>query len=175
MRALLLAVRDQARKTVALGGLGFDDQKCDVTPGGKPHPRAGKFFMGIHRGGTQGVQVIPHERDYSIKITVSLRIEQPFDRVGHALLEDATTGLDDRADAIIAMMENYQYVIMNAANTYIGASYNGFVEPLRFTGSEETQIVGGDWFEAEQAAQAGAINVLNFGRAKRIQLVEQVG
>ena len=111
-------------------------------------------------------------------MTVSLRINEPVDRVGPDLLEKATSGLDDVADSIIAVMENYQWAIMNAANALIDTAAggsgvaNGFVEPLRYTGDDgEARLVPGDWYEATAAADySAAVLTIRFGRAKRLQL-----
>ena len=66
------------------------------------------------------------------------------------------------------------YTAMNAANTALGASVNGFVEPLHFAAMSAPMIKGPDWFSAEDSANppCGLAIELRFQGARRIQTIE---
>jgi len=178
-RAYLLAIRDDFRAPNP-NGLGLKTADCDVTPGGKPPPRAGKMFVSIHAGSrSQGSDTHCH-REYAAHITLSLRIDMPFDRIGSDVLEQAQMGLDDRADAIIARMQNQQWELMAAANTKIDQAVgelvaNGFLEPLRYRSDNgEPVIMDGSWYQGDPDELSAAVLTIQFGGAKRLQLLGSV-
>lgn len=189
MRALLLAVRDQHRKPISEGGLGYDDNSCETTLQGKPPAIAGDVFIGVHRGNVIQEKDLSDYRLYAVKVTVSMRMKSvPFDRIGPALLEDDTNGIDDIVDAIIAMMVNQQYDVMNAANALIKGtpewcnihtgvpSHNGFLEPLRLLGvDDEPQLRSGAWWQAQpDEPNAGVTLSIRFGTGRRIQVLGSI-
>ena len=55
VRAYLLAIRNRFRTSVGSGGLGYASESCEVTPGGRPPPRAGKLFVAVHAGPRRGL------------------------------------------------------------------------------------------------------------------------
>lgn len=180
LRCLKAAVLAQLRLAVLSGGMGYEAKNCDLgPPDGQPAPMAGKFWVSIHDGGEGSEQEGCLEETFGIRLTVSERIDVPLDRVGQKTIDEALLGLNDRCMAIRAMMVNYQYTIMNAANTLInaqtGGPFDGFNEPLFYEGpAGPAELVSGDWFHAEPEELAAVRKTLRFGRAKRIQKIGNV-
>jgi hypothetical protein len=190
VRALLLATVAQMRKPVADGGLGLDENTCDTTPpSGKPPPVAGDWFYGVHRGNVVLEKDESDYRVYAIKVTISARMQSvPWDRLGPELQERMADGMDDRVDAMIAMMTNQKYVVMNAANALIEgtqdwvnvnggtATHNGFIEPLFLLGEDdEPDLRSGAWWEAQpDEPKAGISLTVRFGKARRVQVLGSV-
>ncbi len=176
-RALELAVRDSIRSTLAIG-----QALCEVMENGQPPPRCGKVFYAVHGAGvTQSCQNSIDEL-YAITVTITLRINEPFDSLGTALTDKALVGMHDRIQALKYIhMSPASYAIMNAANTYIKtaaealasppAQVYGFCEPLQFLSAElPPEIVGAEWFKAAPEAQMiGIKSAVKFGKARRFQ------
>lgn len=179
--ALLRSVRDQLRASTGSGGLGYATAACEITPDGRPAPRAGKFFVAVHQGGRQQIDEEGTEETYAVNVTVSMRVDGPWDRIGPDLLALATLGVNDRAAAIRANLTNNQYKVMNYANVLFSAVpdgsggsglVNGFVEPLWYRGEEGPTLVGGGWFHADDGDQdCGVTLTMRFADARRIQLI----
>lgn len=176
-------------QTVSVFGdtIGYTQKDCDVVgPSGKPHPRCGRVFVGIHAYSQSGLQDGCSEEEYGVNVTVSRRLNEPFDRIGQDTKNNATVGINALCDAIKAYMLKNQYQIMNTANTTIGDDANGFVEPLFFLDGDAGGIeVTADWFNGDShAAEYGLDNTgmdtarlkrsMRFGRALRIQSLESV-
>lgn len=121
------------------------------------------------------------EETFGVQITVTVKLGQvPRDRIGtNAYLGPAGESLDDELRAIVALLHHDKgaYPVLAAANVILGASVNGFIEPLRFTSGGSPQQVGPDWFSAvttkSTQAVAGLSQTLQFGMAKRIQNIEE--
>jgi hypothetical protein len=179
--ALLNAVRDRLRTDTGSGGLGYTAANCARTPDGRPAPRAGKVFVAVHKGGRTQDAIESLEEEYAVLVTVTVRVDGPWDRIGSLQLEKATEGLDDRIDAIRADLTRHQYAVMNAANTSLNAvetvedgTRNGFVEPLWFLGESTDQLVGSDWFHGAPADKdVGVAATLRFGKARMIQPIPE--
>jgi hypothetical protein len=170
-RALHLAVRDVIRAQ-----LGYKDNQCDVTFDGRPPPACGQDFVGIHRGPRNNQSTTALEIAYEFKITMTKRVDRPYDRIGRDLMEQALMGLDDRADAIIKLIhEDAGGNLLAKANAIIGDQANGFTELPIFLGDDGGRLVGGEWFHAEPDSQEVGIALeLRFGRALRIQRIEDI-
>lgn len=167
-KALLLAVRDELWEQ-----FGWTQKECQVAFNGQPPPRAGKVFVAVHRGPRQSVSDLSLEEDYTVYVTVTARVNEPYDRIGTDLMEKATEGVDDLCDRIRALL-HMKDTVLDRANEALGVTVNGFCEPLMFLGDEEPQLVGGAWFHADPAAtEIGVAVRLRFGKAKRIQYCEE--
>ena len=76
---------------------------------------------------------------------------------------------------------NWGFVVLqgqtpNSANDNLAAwstgTVYGFVEPMRFTGMDQPQLVGGEWFNADPESDSDGIKAsLSFGRCRRFQPV----
>lgn len=180
-RAYLQAIRARCVLGANDGGLGYQEAECDITPHGRPHPRAGKLFLGWFAGPrSQGSDTHDH-REYQATAVLSLRINEPLDRVSNALFHQVTSGMMDRVDAVIAMMQNYQWQIMAEANAIIDNAaggtgvVNGFLEPLRYRSDDgEPQEQSGEWYSADPQKYSAATVAIQFGGAKRLQLLGSV-
>ncbi len=178
-RALLLATRDQLRT-----GLGLPTTKpllCEVMFDGEPPPGCGKTFYSVHRGPRDNSCRHSLDETYAANVTITMRVNEPYDRIGTDLMEKAATGMDLQADKVRSLI-HMNYTLMNAANAYILSDYvaaggagviYGFSEPLYFQGDGEPRIVGPDWFKADvtESTQApiGIAQTLRFGGARRLQ------
>lgn len=193
-RALLLSVRNRLRDTVANGGLAYANAECEVMFDGQPPPNAPERFIAVHagtwtaRGDTEGL-----DETYGIMVTVTVRTaKSPIDKTAPNLLVGSTGGqLDVLLEAIRAKLhkdpgprsstDTSQYPVLAVANTTIGASDNGFVEPLVFTDGGQPEAKGPDWFHADSDNWSGSIRhvgiaqTLTFGGARRIQVIEEQG
>lgn len=171
-RALHLGHRNVIRSV-----LKYTNAECDVCFDGQPPPRCGKIFVGIHRAPRGSSLRTGQEIMYSMNITLTARVTEPYDRIGTDLMEKAMIGLDDRADAIIDLVhEDASGKILTVVNGFISGGQNAFVEPLSFEGDEGGRLVGGNWFHAQaDAMEVGVALTLRFGKAKRIKRIEDLG
>lgn len=178
-----LASSYSSGSTVSIVGsiLGYTQKDCDIVgPDGKPHARAGKYFVGIHSSYKRGLQDGCSEEEYGLDITVSRKLDEPYDRIGSETKNQATHGLNVLCEGIKAFMVKNQYPIMNTANVTIGADASGFIEPLFFLdGDARGAEVRDDWFDAggdesPGLSTAGLKRTMRFGKATRIQDIVSV-
>lgn len=177
-RALLEAVRNALRSE-----LHFSEAECEITDQtGRPPPRCGKRFIAVHRGGRIGRTQVALDEMYDVMVTVTLRINEPFDRKGANLVELTETGMDDLCDRIRALIgkDSLFNGICNAANAILKidesdpSSPRGFREGLYFVDDNGIRDVGGDWFHAmPDAIEVGLVTAMRFTGARRIQYLEQ--
>lgn len=182
-RAICQAVRDYLKTE-----RGYTSKECEFGFDGRPLPvwsgSRKSYFVAIHPGSWQPVgdpMSEALEEVFGVQITVTVKLGQvPKDRIGtNAYLGPAGESLDDELRAIIALLHHDKgaYPVLNAANTILGPSVNGFIEPLRFLSGGSPQKVGPDWFSAvtgrSTQAVAGLAQTLQFGLAKRIQVIEE--
>lgn len=181
-RALCLAVRDQLKTAYASHNwTALALKECEVMFDGRPPPRAGKKFVSVHRGGRRNTaRNNTLDELYYVDVTLTLRVNEPFDKLGANLLELATTGLDDIGDQIRAIIHMNE-PIRSAANTYIENAANAwpvppaqvyvFSEPLRYLDEDLPQEVGAYWFSAtpEQDGFLGVALTMHFGEARCAQ------
>ena len=179
IRALRQAMLAQLRLATVSGGCGYTDRQCDEgPPDGQPPPTAGAFWVSVHRFTRRKVQESSSEIEYTGCLTVSERIDVPWDRIGQKTIEEATLGINDRCGFIAQVMEMKQYDVMNAANTTINAlasgPYDGFVEPFLTYEEGALDLVSGDWFHGETEKSAGIRKTLTFHGARRVQNLTSV-
>lgn len=179
-RALHLAVRDQLR-LAAPDGLGLRPEECEVTVDGRPHARAGKRFVAVHPGPRTGG---PQNRGgcvwyaFDFLVTLTLRVNEPLDRVGTALMDRGEDGLDDLADLVVARLTAAEIAVLTRANATLEATFNqegtrrGMVEGYYFAGDDAAQWVGADWFHAEEGEAVGLALPMRFTGAMRVQAIE---
>lgn len=169
--ALLLSVRDVIRTYCA-----YESGLCEVCPSpGKPHPRAGKWFVAVCSSPRSWVH------NTSIAITMGCKVvithqcsEAESDRSGLFSLNN-DGGLYDRMGQIANELMNYRYELIQAANVYMAANYTGsaghtgFFEPL-IPQSESAEIpCGADWFGGGNPGVYGYRMELTLGGAKLLQ------
>lgn len=166
-RALLLAVAAHLRTQLSLG-----TDECSVELNARPQPINGELFIAVHPGSWVG-QSGDDDLDelFGVQVSVTRRITYaPEDRQA----EDVLTGTD--AIALEKLLEQIRvnlhmnYAVINAANTTIGGSANGFIEPLRFHYAQPPQVVGSEWFGSDDGEpQAGLVQTLVFDGSRRVQ------
>lgn len=153
----LEAVRDLIRSTY-----GFGRDKCDVTPGGRPTPKAGKLFVGITPSNWSNIAP-PSDVHWGeasgFDVVVSVQCGHvAFDRLGEVVVlgqmsdQYPERGLLDRCDRLAKLL-HMSYPLMNAANELIAAtdpSRDGFVKPARWRNSSWMGEQSWDWFHAVQ-------------------------
>lgn len=177
MRALKQAVETRLRSAACFNDL-------TVTLGrnirrairGQPMPKAGQWFIGIDGDGFSNQDHRPQGLDetYGILVVVTFRMDYaPDDRKANQLTLDEH--LDDTVDRVRRYLHG-DYTTLATANTTIGASANGFVEPLSFLSASRAIEKGPEWFwsEADQDGPAGVAVEMRFGGARRIQLLGSV-
>lgn len=181
MRALLLATRARLRATVLLGGLAYENGQCEIGWDGQPPPMAGQVFVAVHPGAVRSDHDLSLRETVALDLTLSMKTGGlPVDRYGEQSVVLATTGIYARAEAIRALL-HMNYTVLNDANAgqsySIGASDNGFVEPLKFLSMTPPQERGPEWFWGESEfsgdAPAGLSITLSFGNAVRVQVIEE--
>jgi hypothetical protein len=176
-RALQIALRD----VILAGQIGFGREQCEVMPEGKPTPRCGELFLAIHDGGRTNSKQNSLDEIYDVIATFTMRTKKiPYDKLGtHMLCSEG--GFHDKVDEIKTFVHMNYLTIMNAANTIITdyattkgwVSVYGFSEPLMYLGDDPTRFVGADWFHADpDSMEAGLVQDLRFGRARRLQKIE---
>jgi hypothetical protein len=107
-------------------------------------------------------------------VTLTLRSAHiPPDRLGDELITKATSGLWALADNIIDALHQ-DYTSMNSANTTIGGSANGFLEPQTWLNSIYLGARGPDWFwsndeQPPNQPPMGLAIEIQFGDAQRIR------
>jgi hypothetical protein len=158
-RALTTAVRDHLRQSVVDGGLAIPAHSCDVMFDGRPPANCGKWFYAIYQGPRSNRWLSGDQSEFGVNITITARANEPFDRIGTALV-DWATGLDDRADAVWQNIFSHQWTgattgIMNRANTLLTGwpDTYGFTEALYPTNMSNAQPVREDWFSATDRQQ----------------------
>lgn len=179
LRCLKAAVLAQLRTATNNGGCGYDQKYCDLgPPDGQPPPSSGPFWASVHDGPESQESECSSEETFGVRITVSIRVDGPWDRIGQAQIDKLLRGLNDRCDVIRASMINGQYTVMNAANALInaiqGGPWDGFCEPLFFEGANPAELTSGDWFHGTVDQFAAVRKTLRFGRARRIQKIGNV-
>lgn len=178
--AMEQAILAQLRKEVADGGYGLTIKNSGeaATPDGQPPPMAGQLWVSVYVGAVRAQQESSSEDEYQARVTISLRIDVPWDRIGPVTLQKARYGINDRVDAIKAILINHQYTIMNAANALINAAEpgvrDGFVEPFLQVDCGDAELTSGDWFHAEPETCAAARKTINLRGARRIQVIGNV-
>lgn len=170
-RALKLAVRNEIRTT-----LSYAVKDCDTGMDGRPPPSCGQVFVSVHSGRRTSSSRECLEEEYSISVTVTMRVGPGWDRFTQEMIDKATTGLEQRADNIRVCVHRdcMDNRIRVAANALITGDSNEFAEPLMFEDDEPPREVGPDWFHAEGVGTAGLVMQLNFGKAKRIQNLDDM-
>lgn len=169
------ATRDIFRRPTDTGGLGLKVADCDMTSGGKPAPRCGKVFYGIHQGGCNATQAGSLEEYHALDVTITIRLDGPMDRVGADKINDAELGLNRKLHELKTFMTRKQHVVMNAANDMLADDVSGFVEPLRFLGAGSPEERGAEWFASEDDSACGLSVTLHFGEAMRLHEISQAG
>lgn len=175
-RVLLVAVRD-ALRAAPPNGLGYQPKECDLTlPGGMPHARAGKWFLGVWPGGWANTARTCLDGRFEVSVTLTMRVNEPVDRVGEYLAREGT--FYDKAEAVATFLhkDNWDQHLMQRANALLGdpGAGNepmGFREALTFLNDTGPRLVGPDWFSAEADATNPPLGIavdLRFGKARRI-------
>lgn len=178
-RSLLLGTKEFLLKNILYNNQPLSESLCDVMPDGRPPNDCGEFFMAIHPGGSRGTNYEILDIVHQINITLTIRISRvPFDRIGRQIIVKKQMGLSDFIQLLIQVIHmNYNILLM--ADSFIGNEFgeegiidgfpNKWIEPLRFNTCSPPRIVGGDWFHSERDAEAGIIQTVTFGDARRVQ------
>ncbi len=183
--ALKRAVRDAIRQYC-----GFAEGECDITPPpGKPHPRAGRWFVAVWDGPRSWEHSASLMMRLSVNITVSLSVgNTPTDRLGTKAIDQASDpqdGLNERVGQIATMLYSQQWSIAQQADNLMSAGpgnsgiVNGILEagrPLSDTGPEERPH---SWWNSLQPqattvpAAAGYACTLTYGGVLVAQHIEE--
>ncbi|MBL8824896.1 MAG: hypothetical protein JNJ77_20080 [Planctomycetia bacterium] len=184
MHALLLAVRNFIRAEKPTG-LAYPINQCELgPPNGQPPPNCGPCFVTVHEGSSIGGEVdyAAFNEIFSVNVTVTIRLRgTPWDRHVQKELYGPFPSLESRCDQIAALIhrDTYDHRVINAANALDelevpaeGYAKQGFVEPLRYAGTDIAKEVGPAWFHGHIDAghtDCGWIKVIRFTGARRIQ------
>jgi hypothetical protein len=206
--ALLYAVRDGIRAA----GMNYGIAECEIVDDGRPPPRAGNVFVAIHGGKTRPGSANDNNlyEMYDFLVTLTMRVTIPMDRVGDQLIARnlpltinnvpaaQRQGFNAKIEQLRAYLHmNWQITVLqnhtpNSANDNLAAWATttapngivyGFVEPMRYRGSEVPSLQGGEWMgvEPEYERYSGKKNEregefcvkseMRFADAKRFQPV----
>jgi hypothetical protein len=169
MNALTLGVVDFLRDPTV--GMSLSADETDEQILGQPPPTAGEWFHGVHGLGFTNDATETLDELYRFIVVVTVRSGfSPVDRDNVAVLRDLRT----RAEQIRAKIHS-SYDLMQLVNTRVGTSANGFVEPPRFESATPPEVRGPEWFwgEGTEDPPTGISITLTFGRARRVQRIEE--
>ncbi len=190
--ALLYAVRDAIRAA----GMNYGKAECELCDDeGKPPPRCGNVFVSVHKGKTRewsGNNDNNLAELYDFSVTLTMRLGRvSLDNLGDQLIarniarvpQANREGFNAKVEQLRAFLHmNWRITVLvnqtpasandNLSAWAVGTVY-GFVEPARYRGSGGgTQLVGGEWFDADpEAEDFGIKQELRFEGAKRFQPV----
>lgn len=184
MAALLKGAKSAIETHLGIASDSKRDSIVDVTEDGRPKPSSGQVFYGIVGTTMSNQQTQSLHESYGISVTITLRAGySPHDKLGQELMlkkatagQPNTGGLWDRAERLRAAL-HMSYSLIEAANTEIGGSENGFYHPLIFQSCQYLGVRGPDWFDAEgdSHSPSGVVMLIQFGEAKRLQPIESMG
>lgn len=170
-RALALAMRNLLRSL-----LSYQNHECETMLDGRPPPRCGPRFIAIHQGARRNEQEGSYEITVAISVTVSLRVNGPWDKLGVKEINDATTGIEKLISDIIATVVKNQETLRVNANTLYGSTYPGFVECLQYVTDGPIVPRSPGWFHGEDGDEdAGVSCEIKFDRAKVIRDIPNAG
>lgn len=177
-RAILLAVRDHLRAELQLS-----DLQCQVMFDGQPPPACGEVFVSVHPGSWSGNRGDGDlDESLGVLVTATKRTTYaPADRVVSPLAGPEFEALDRLLERLRAKLHkdppatgsSTHYPVLALANATIGATANGFIEPLVFRDGGRPEPKGAEWFSAEPGTGVcGLAQTLVFDGARRVQTVE---
>lgn len=170
MNALILGTVKFLRSTA---GLGLGSESCDEQPDGSPPPSVGQGpYYAVHEGDWTNDDDLALDEQYGLEITITVRASiAPKDRIGIAILRDLRVKTAElRAKLHMSDLARIQW------NLLIADTENKFVEPLRFLNAGRPTIRGPEWFGADADGvnpPTGVSRTLIFGRARRVQVIEE--
>ena len=181
--ALLFATRDSIRNA----GLGYDEATCDIVANdGRPPPRCGNVFLGVHALGDTAEGDGRLDERYDWGLTLTMRIVVPLDRLGDRLLTSSLArqrgplgqpSFNARTDALRALY-HMDWAGLGDANTLLAnwtpdVVVYGFCEPARYKGGgKDVRLAGPEWFGAAPdvvGPPQALVATLRFEGARRMQ------
>ena len=175
-RALLVAVRDAIKSEFSL-----NSDQCEIGFDGHPKPVCGELFVAIHEGGESSSEQGDYDLSeaFAVNVTVTRRTPYaPQDRWGTEILTKAD-GLSDLCRKIRNLV-HFSYPIMNSANILIPEDADKFYHPLLWVNTTPPMEKGPEWFGAARdqyeegmLINTGVTKTVYFGKARRMQHVEQ--
>lgn len=174
MEALLFAVRDRLRFK-----LEYAPEQCEIMADGRPVPGCGEKFIAVWPGyqrdnGSNGQSL---DQLFGVNVTVTVRMMRVApDKIGPLILAQANTGAyaETRRIQAVLHMDPDTYAVVHAANAIIGPNFNGFIEPLQWQETRYEGVKGAQWFRSRKEKQAGLALTLVFGRANRVEKIENM-
>lgn len=182
--ALLFSVRDGIRAA----GFGYGVPQCDIQDDGKPPPGVGNIYVAIFERSSQSRSTRNLDEYFSFGVTLTMRVSVPQGREGTTLVASKLARTSGKGQpSFNARMEQLRaYLHMNwaitvmtnqtppSANDNLAAwtpsgSVYGFIEPAKYEGRDQPEIVGGDWFGAEPDPNVGIKCEMRFSGARRMQ------
>jgi len=183
--AIKRAIRDAIRQNC-----NFKQEECDiVAPPGRPHPVAGKWFVGIWDGSRSWEHSGSVMMRMNFNVTVSMKITAPQDRIGTKELDlsEQQEGLNEVVGRISSMLFAWQWKIAAEVNSNLAAvtasSVNGILEAPRPLNDGPPEECTADWFGGIQPADkwrtntrglpAGYRCTINYGGALVAQYISE--
>lgn len=169
MDCWLYAVREHLRANVAL----LNTNNCEITPGGRPHPRMGEVFVGIDGLGTTASGLQNLKEEFVVGVTITRRTgRHPADRRQGIYFGEswALTTLERQ----IVRAINWNETIRAAANSAGGLPNAGrgdaFQQPLHYNGQGPIEMKGPEWvFATANTDETFVSRVLRFSGGLRVQ------
>ena len=162
MSALLLAT--QAR-ILALGIVSA--AQIGLVEDGQPPASAGQTFVRISPGAMTSRMRVARARPYGIRVTITVKTAvAPADRLAAAFIQSTNQLYDLEQRIFSAVHESYE--IQNDANVRLGDAVSGFLEPLKFDGTNDPEAKRADWFHSDIKGgntASGQALVMRFGDA----------
>ncbi len=162
------------------GGFGYDKRMCLIMPDGQPPPGCGDVFVAVHQTEYAGDMMNALNQYFGFGVTLTMRVKEPPDRVGDALLARrlaGKVGFNARCQQLGTFLHMNWGVMQDANNLLVelagdaNAVY-GFCEPAQWASAEQPQLVGGEWFWAPPESQdVGLKAELRFERCRRLQAI----
>lgn len=162
-------------------GLGLTRKLCGLAPlRGQPPASVGERYVGIWVGSRVADTPSAGLREtYTVNATITYRFNGrvPVDRLGQSLMDSASEGMDDFADAVRLCFHGdlIDNRVIERANAIIDSDGGPFVTALQFLGDDDPYPVGPQWFWAEDDTEdgdsplCGMVQNLRFGKCDRVQ------
>lgn len=149
-------------------GAGLTNRECGLAPiGGRPPAGMGKRYVGV-RVGSRQAQEVSHgiHIEYTAILTLTYRIQVPFDRIGQDLMDVASGGFDDFAETVMNVIHGdvINNRVIGAANASLTSAQGKFTTALQFESDDDPYPVRGDWFCAESDKEVGIVQNIRFGK-----------
>lgn len=163
--------------------IGYDSKNCRITDTtGMPPADCGNIFVAIHQHGNRSTMQNALNEYFGYKLTLTMRIAMPMDRVGEHLLalavENEKKGWNRLAHQLKVFL-HMNWAVLQLANQFLvdanpdAETVYGFCEPAMFANIDDPVEVGGEWLSStpDDGENTGLKGTITFDRCRRLQAI----